>query len=139
MYPVELEIKDTTENITSASYLDLLLSIGKDGQVHTSIYYKRDDFNFHITKFPFLSSDIPSSPAYGVFMSQLIRYARACFSYECFILRSRRLSSKFLKQRYIWERLKSSFRKFYARYGNLIKQYEVSLSRILIDILQLEQ
>ena len=33
MYPVELEIKDTTESNTSASYLDLLLSIGRDGQL----------------------------------------------------------------------------------------------------------
>ena len=71
MYPAELEIKDTTESTTSASYLDLLLSIGRDGQLHTSIYDKRDDFNFHITNFPFLSSNIPSSPAYGVFISQL--------------------------------------------------------------------
>ena len=65
MYPAELEIKDTTESTTSASNLDLLLSIGRDGQLHTSIYDKRDDFNFHITNFPFLSSNIPSSPACG--------------------------------------------------------------------------
>ena len=51
MYSAELEIKDTTERITSASYLYLLLSIGMDGQLHTSIYDKRDDFNFHITNF----------------------------------------------------------------------------------------
>ena len=139
MYPAELEIKDTTESTTSASYLDLLLSIGRDGQLHTSIYDKRDDFNFHITNFPFLSSNIPSSPAYGVFVSQLIRYSRACSSYECFILRARRLSSKLLKQGYLGERLKSSFRKFYGRYGDLIQQYEVSLSRMLNDILILDQ
>ena len=65
-------------------YLDLLLSIVRDGQLHTSIYDKRDDFNFHITNLPFLSSYIPSSPVYGVFISQLIRYSRACSSYECF-------------------------------------------------------
>ena len=65
MYPAELEIKDTTESNTSASYLDLLLSIESDGQLRTSLYDKRDDFNFHITNFPFLSSNIPSSPAYG--------------------------------------------------------------------------
>ena len=138
MYPAELEIKDTTESTTSASYLDLLLSIGRDGQLHTTIYDKRDDFNFHITNFPFLSNTIPSSPAYGVFISQLIRYARAC-SYECFILRVRRLSSKLIKQGYLVERLKSSFRKFYGRYRDLIQQYEVSLSRILNDILTLDQ
>ena len=139
MYPAELEIKETIESPTSASYLDLLLSIGRDGQLHTSIYDKRDDFNFHITNFPFLCSNISSSPAYGVFISQLIRYARACSSYECFILRARRLSSKLLKQGYLAERLKSSFRKFYGRYGDLIQQYEVSLSRMLNDILILDQ
>ena len=82
MYPPELEIKDTTKSNTSASYLALHLSIDRDGQLHTSLYDKRDDFNFHITNFPFLSSNSPSSLAYGVFISQLIRYARASSSYE---------------------------------------------------------
>ena len=135
MYPVELEIKDTTESNTSASYLDLLLSIGRDGQLHTSIYDKRDDFNFHITNFPFLSSNIPTSPAYGVFILQLIRYARACSSHGCFILRATRFSNKLRKQGYAKERLKSSLRMFYGRYADLIKQYEVSLSQMLSDIL----
>ena len=135
MYPPELEIKDTTESNTSASYLDLLLSIGRDGQLRTSLYDKRDDFNFHITNFPFLSSNIPSSPAYGVFISQLILYARACSSYECFILRVLRLSNKLLGQGFVKERLKSSLRKFYGRYGDLTKQYEVPLSRMLHVIL----
>ena len=53
-----------------------------------------------------------SSPAYGVFISQFIRYARACSSYECFILRAARLSSKLLRQGYVMDRLKSSLRKF---------------------------
>ena len=49
IYPAELEIKDTTKSITSASYLDLLLSVRRDGQLRTFHYEKRDDFNFHIT------------------------------------------------------------------------------------------
>ena len=114
---------------------DIDIYIGRDGQLRTSLYDKRDDFNFHITNFPFLSSNIPSSPAYGVFISQLIRYARACSSYECFILRAMRLSNKLLGQGYVKERLKSSLRKFYGRYGDLTKQYEVPLSRMLHDIL----
>ena len=93
MYPAELEIQNTTESNTSAFYLDLLLSVVRHGQLRTSLYDKHDDFNFHITNFPFLSGNIPSSPAYGVFISQLIRYARACSSYECFILRTARFSS----------------------------------------------
>ena len=63
-----------------------------------SLYYKRDCLNFHITNFPFLKS---KSPAYGLYISQLIRYARACFSYESFILRAVRLFNRFLGQGYV--------------------------------------
>ena len=46
MYPAELGIKDITESITFACFLYLQPSIGRDGQLHTSIYDKRHDFNF---------------------------------------------------------------------------------------------
>ena len=134
MYSPELEIKYTTESNTSAS-LDMLLPISRDGQLRTSFYDKRDDFDYHITNFPFLSSNTPSSPAFGVFISQLSRYARACSSYVCFIRKAVRLSNKFLRQGYVSERLKSSLRKFFGRYGDLTKQYEVPLSQIKHDIL----
>ena len=62
MYPAELKIKDSTESNTSASFLDLPLSIRRVGQQRTSLYDKRDDFNFHITIEPFPISNIPSSP-----------------------------------------------------------------------------
>ena len=56
-----------------------------------------------------------------------------------FILRTRRLCSKLLKQGYLVERLKSSIRKFYGWHGDLIQQYEVALSWLLNDILTLDQ
>ena len=71
-YPPELEIKDKTRSNTFASYVDLLLSIGRDGQLHTSLNEKCDDFNFYITNFPFLSSSIPSSPGLGPLMNVLL-------------------------------------------------------------------
>ena len=82
MYPAELEIKDTTESNTSASYLELFLSIESDGQLRTSLYDKRDDSNFHITNFLFLSSNIPSSPAYGVFISSPEPKARVSYCHS---------------------------------------------------------
>ena len=115
--------------------LNTFLSTERDCQLRSSLYDKRDDFNFHITNFPFLCSNIPSSPAYVVFISQLIRYTGACSSHECFILRAARLSSKLLGQGFVMERLKSSPRKFYSRYGDLIKHYKVSLSKMLHAIL----
>ena len=91
--------------------------------------------NVTISIFPFLRRYVPTTPAYGVSISQLIRYARACSSYGWFILRAKRLSNKLPEQGYVKERLKSILRKFYGRYGDLIKQYEVSLLQMLNDIL----
>ena len=83
LYPAELEIKDTTVSNTSASYFDLLLSIRGEGEVSCALPFMTNvtiTTSIIITKFPFLSSNIPSSPAYVVFISQLTRYARACSS-----------------------------------------------------------
>ena len=75
MYPLELGIKDTAERNTSASYLDLLLTIERDGQLHSSIFDKHKELNFHMTKYSFLSIIFQSFPAYGVFISHRLRYA----------------------------------------------------------------
>ena len=56
--------------------LFLHLSISND-IVSTKIYYKRGDFDFEIVNFPFLDGDVPRSTYYGVYISQLIRFARA--------------------------------------------------------------
>ena len=65
IYPRELEIKETTETAASSSYLDCYLYID-NGKLTTRLYDKRNDFNFPIV----LSSNIPSAPAYGVYISQ---------------------------------------------------------------------
>ena len=39
---------------------------------------KRDAFNFNIVNFPYMSSNIPANPTYGVYISQLIRISRIC-------------------------------------------------------------
>ena len=49
-----------------ANYLDLTFIIESNNRLYTKLYDKRDDFDFHIVNFPFLSSNIPSSPSYGV-------------------------------------------------------------------------
>ena len=63
--PEELEIKDTTDSPTYASYLDILLDIDHDQHFTTKIYDKPDDFDFAIVNFPFLISNIHESIAYG--------------------------------------------------------------------------
>ena len=57
--------------------MDLHLSTS-NGFVSSKIYDKRDDFDFDIVNFPFLDGDVPRRPSYGVYVSQLIRFARVC-------------------------------------------------------------
>ena len=75
IYPVELQLNKTNSSDTEAPFLDLNLSI-TNSIVSSKIYDKRDDFNFEIVNFPFLDGDVPRSPSYGVYISQLNRFAR---------------------------------------------------------------
>ena len=74
-YPPELQLNKANTSDTEAPFLDLHLSIS-NGFVSSKIYDKRDDFDFDIVNFSFLDGDIPRSTPYGVFISQLIRFAR---------------------------------------------------------------
>jgi hypothetical protein len=55
----------------------IIFNIDSNGRLTTTLYDKRDDFDYAIVNFPFLCSNIPLSPAYAVYISQLILYARA--------------------------------------------------------------
>ena len=123
IYTTELTISETTESSSVASYLDLLFIRDMSNNITTKLYDKRDAFGFHIVSFPFMSSNIPSAPAYGVYASQLIRYARCCSNYSDFLLRHRALVTRLLSQGYKVNRLSNTFKKFYGRHIDLFGQY----------------
>ena len=75
IYPSELQLNKTNTSDTKATFLDLHLSISND-IVSTQLFDKRDDFDFEIVNCPFLDVDVPCSTSYGVYISQLIRFAR---------------------------------------------------------------
>ena len=83
IYPTELQLNKANSSDTEAPFLDLNLSI-TNGIVSSKSYDKRDDFNFEIVNFPFLDGDVPRSPSYGLFISQLIRFARVCSNVDEF-------------------------------------------------------
>jgi hypothetical protein len=112
IYPIELEIKDTTDTDRFAAFLDIHIGIDSEGRLRSKLYDKRDDFNFPIVNFPFIKSNIPAAPAYGVYISQFIRYSRACDSYQDFLDRGLLLTRKLLNQWFLVVNLKSSLRKF---------------------------
>ena len=81
IYPTELQLNKANSSDTEAPFLDLNLSI-TNGIVSSKNYDKRDDFDFEIVNFPFLDGDVPCSPSYGVYISQLIRFARECYNVD---------------------------------------------------------
>ena len=129
----ELEVKETTDTAPSASFLDLYLEFDDSGQLSTKIYDKRDDFNFKIINFPNMCSNIPASPPYGVYISQLIRYERASSNYSDFLKRHLHLRNRLLDQGYEKIRLIRSLKKFIFRYQDLVEIYSVSAETIIND------
>ena len=133
IYPRDLEIKETTKTAGSSSYLDCYLYID-NGKLTTRFYDKRNDFNFPIVNFPFLSRNMPSAPEYGVYVSQLIHYARACSNYQDFMERGKVLTTKLLRHEYQKTKLVATLKKFYGRHHNLLNPYNVEVFRIVSDV-----
>ena len=104
IYPSELQLSKANTSDTEAAFLDLHLSIYND-IVSTRIYDKSDDFDSVIVNFPFLVSNIDS---YVVYISQLIRFARASSYVADFNTRNKLLTQKLLKQGYRYHKLQIS-------------------------------
>ena len=130
IYPKELTISETTESTSVASCLDLLFTRDKSSNITTRLYDKRDAFGFHIVNFPFMSSNVPSALVYGVYGSQLIRYARCCSNYSDFLLRHRALVTRLLSQGYRVNRLSNTFKNFYGRHTDLVGQYKKNVCQM---------
>ena len=105
------------------------LSISND-IVFTKIYDKRDDFDFEIVIFLFLDGDVPPSTSDEVYISQLIRFARASSYITDFNTRNKLLAQKLLKQGCQYHKLRKTFSKFYRRYYDLISKFQVGLKSL---------
>ena len=101
--------------------MDLNLCIS-NGTVSTKIYDKRDDFDFDIVNFPFLDGDVPRRTSYGVYISQLIRFARASSKLNDFNYRNKALTAKLLRQGYRYFKLRKAFSKFFSQTQCLVRK-----------------
>ena len=129
-YPTELQLNKANSSDTEAPLLDLNLYI-TNGIVSSKIYDKWDDFYFEIVYFPFLDGDVLRSPSYGVYFSQLIRFARVCSNVDDFNNRNLFLTAKLLKQGYRYNTIRKVFSKFYRRHTGLIVKYNIGLKTLL--------
>ena len=129
IYPPELQLNKANTSDTEAPFLDLHLSIS-NGFVSSKIYDKRDDFDFDIVNFPFLDGNVPRRHSYGVYISQLIRFARVCSHVDDFNTRNNCLTAKLLKQGYRYYKLRKAFSNFYRRRYELISKFNVKLKSL---------
>ena len=106
IYPSQLSVERANTSDDLANYPDLTFIIRSNNRLYTKLSDKLDDFDFHIINFPFLWSKITSGPSYGVYISQLIRYARCC-SYYDFGCRHKLLVDRLLSQGYEMKRLRN--------------------------------
>ena len=118
IYPTELQLNRV--NYSEVPFLDLNLCIS-NGTVSTKIYDKRGDFDFDIVNFLFLDADVPRRTSYGVYISQLIRFARASSNLSDFNYRNKALTAKLLRQGYRYFKLRKAFSKFDRRHSALVE------------------
>ena len=122
IYPKELELIPDDLDGQQAPFLDLQLII-EDQIISTSIFDKRDAFDFPIVNFPTLTGNIPLRGSYGVFIGEAVRYARACTYYEDFKKRTLILVKKLKKQFFTDKLLKRTWVKFCDSHFLLIQKY----------------
>ena len=126
---------EMTETAASSSYLDCYLYID-NGKLNTRLYDKRDDFNFPIVNFPFLSSTIRYVPAYGVYVAQLILMSEPVQIIRT-MERRKVLTTKLLGQRGVSKKKKklvATFKNFYGRHHDLVNPYNVAVSGIVSHV-----
>ena len=97
IYPTERQLNKANSSDTEVPFLDLNLCIS-NGTVFTKIYDKRDDFDFDIVNILFLDGDVPRCTSYRVYISQLIRFAKASTNLSDFKCRNKALTAKLLRQ-----------------------------------------
>ena len=87
-----------------------------------------------ILKLPFsffLDDDVPLSTSYEIYISQLIRFARASSHVADFNTHNKLLTQKLLKQGFQYHKLCKTFSKFYRRYFDLTSEFQIGLKSLL--------
>ena len=86
--------------------------------------------------FPFLDGDVPPSTSYGVYICQLIRFARVSSHVDDFNTRNKVLTAKLLSQGYRYHKLRKAFSKFYLRHFDIVSKYNVGLKHLFCKAFQ---
>ena len=124
IYPAELVLNEENENDQCGSFLDIAVNI-VDKRFVTKIYDKRDDFDFEIVNYPDLSGNIPRRQAYGVYTSQVLRYAKVCSKCDDFMKCLNVLTGKLIRKGFKKNELDNTLSKCYRNYPWIVNKYKL--------------
>ena len=130
VYPTELELKKENNSNSCASFLDLYIYI-ENGEFHTRLFDKRDNFGFDIVRMSFYCSNIPSKMFYGSIGAEFLKITRATNKIEDLSRTSKQLLSRMLKQNGQMRRFKFSLIKTIQRHQEVFIKYNKSIEQVM--------
>ena len=95
IYPREIQLNKANTSDKGTSFLEINKKV-----ISSNIYAMTLDL---LVNFPLLSGDVPRLPSYGVYISQLVQFARCCTSVIDFHSKNHLITSKQLTQGTIWK------------------------------------
>ena len=88
--------------------------------INIYVYYQLDVFGFPIINFPWLNGNVLRQPSYGIYISQLVRFATCCTTILDFNSQNLQIISKLLTPGYRYHKLRKTFRKFFRSYSGFL-------------------
>lgn len=129
IYPPEMSLECTNVSHAVCTFLDLRVSVYKGKFIYKS-FDKRKAFDFKIVKYPNLYGNIPMSPAYGVFYSQLVRFTEINQSINSFISDIEESVKCFLENGYNNSELRHCYIKFCRKYMHKWGKFGVNIANV---------
>ena len=132
--PSQKEVKSGKKNLAHSfsftyRYIDDVLSLNNSKfPVYLDFIYPNELENHEIY---LMDGDVPRSTSYGVYISQLIQFARVSSHVVDFNARNKSLTAKLLQQGYRYHKLRKTFSKFYCRHYELVSKFNVGLKTLL--------
>ena len=130
IYPTELELQKENNSNFCASFLDLYIYI-ENGEFHTRLFHKRDNFGFNIVRIPFYCSNVPNKMFYGSIGVEFLRISRATSKIVDLTRNCKQLLSRMLEQNGQMRRIKFSLRKMIQRHQEVFIKYNKSIEELM--------
>ena len=126
IYPAEMVVNCTNISARKCNYLDMCISIYR-AKFRVILYDKRMDYSFKVISYPFLDGNVPKNLSYGIFISQLVRFAKLNTTFKGFLQNVKDIILKLSSQGFLLTALRKKFIKFYHSHLNIWAKFGIDI------------